>query len=62
MMIFGREVVLPLQIIMGKPVPEESVSLAVDHISKLQTSMTKIYDVARTNLSEAAEYQKRYYT
>ena len=62
MMIFGREVVLPLQTIMGKPVPEESVSLEVeDHVSKLQTSMTKIYDVARTNLSKAAEYQKRYY-
>ena len=60
MMTFGREVLLPLQTIMGKPVPEENESFeAKDYVSKPQTSMAKIHDVARTNLSQAAEYQKR---
>ena len=36
MMTFGREVVLPLQAIMGKPVPEENESFEVeDYVSKL---------------------------
>ena len=62
MMTFGREVVLPLQAVMGKPVSEENESFEVeDYVSKLQTSMIKIHDVARTNLSKAADYQKRYY-
>ena len=47
---------------MGKPVPEENESFeAEDYVSKPQTSMAKIHDVARTNLSKAAEYQKRLY-
>ena len=62
MMTFGREVVLPLQAVMGKPVSEENKSFEVeDYVSKLQTSMIKIHDVARTNLRKAADYLKRYY-
>ena len=61
MMVFGREVVLPMQAIIGKPVGDEEAIDPGYYLSKVQTGILKAHDVARANLKKAANYQKRYY-
>ncbi|MCG8045006.1 MAG: hypothetical protein JAY66_04885 [Candidatus Thiodiazotropha taylori] len=62
MMVFGREVVLPMQALIGKPTSDhEDCPEPEDYVSKLQTTMVKAHDIARANLKKTANYQKRYY-
>ena len=61
MMVFGREVVLPMQAVIGKPGGDEEAIDPCDYLSKVQTGIQKAHDVARANLKKAANYQKRYY-
>ena len=56
MMAFGREVVLPLQAVIGKPAGDEEATDPDDYLSKVQTGILKAHDVARANLKEAANY------
>ena len=61
MVVFGREVVLPMQALIGKPGGDEEAIDPCDYLSKVQTGILKAHDVARANLKKAANYQKRYY-
>ena len=62
LMVLGREVVLPMQAVVGKPSSDEVDNVDVDgYVSKLQANMVKAHDVARANLGKAAAYRKRYY-
>ena len=63
MMTLGREAVLPMQAIIGKPtLDDDDDSTDVDdYLSRLQTNMLNVHDVARANLGKTANYQKRYY-
>ena len=63
MMTLGREAVLPMQAIIGKPtLDDDDDSTDVDdYLSRLQTNMSNVHDVARANLGKTANYQKRYY-
>ena len=62
LMVLGREVVLPMQAVVGKPSSNEVDNVDVDgYVSKLQANMVKVHDVKRANLGKAAAYGKRYY-
>ena len=62
LMVLGREVVLPMQAVVGKPSSNEVDNFDVDgYVSKLQANMVKVRDVARANMGKAAAYRKRYY-
>ena len=63
MMALGRKAVLPVQALIGKPtLDDEDESTDVDdYLSRLQTNMLKVHDVARANLGKAAIYPKGYY-
>ena len=62
MMTLGREAVVPMQAIIGKPtLDDDDDSSDVDnYLSRLQTNMLNVHDVARANLGKTANYQKRY--
>ena len=62
LMVLGREVVLPMQAVVGKPSSDEVDNVDVDdYVSKLQANMVNVHGVARANLGKAATYRKRYY-
>ena len=65
MMTLRREAVLPMQAIIGKPTlhhdDDDDRTDLDDYLSRLQTNMLNVHDVARANLGKAANYQKRYY-
>ena len=60
MMTLGREAVLPMQAIIGKPTLDDDDDITdVNHyLSRLQTNMLNVHDVARANLGKTANYQK----
>ena len=63
-MTLGREVVLPMQAVIGKPQLNDDTGYGIDtddYLSQLQTTFVKVHDVAIANLRKAAKYQKRYY-
>ena len=60
MMVLGREVNLPLDIVYKK-LPDHSVDQEVEYISSLKERMEKAHDYARTQLDKNANRQKKYY-
>ena len=62
-MVFGREITLPLQAVIGQPdEPQCSKSDDTDdYISLLKKRLKEIHEIARGNLKQAAAYQKRHY-
>ena len=59
-MVFGREIVLPIQAYIGRPKLEDDEETE-DYVGVLQQRLEKIHDLARDNLKQASEYQKKYY-
>jgi hypothetical protein len=60
-MVFGRDVVLPIQAVIGRPRSEQAVMDHESYIMSLQEQLVEIHDMARKNLQKAAVYQKRHY-
>ncbi len=63
MMVFGREVVMPLQAVLGSPITNqaEETEDADDYITRLRKRLTQAHDQARLSLKKNAEYRKLYY-
>jgi transposase InsO family protein len=59
-MVFGREIVLPIQAYIGRPKLEDDEETE-DYVGVLQQRLEEIHDLARDNLKQASEYQKKYY-
>lgn len=64
-MVFGREIIMPLQAL--TPVPEfekdtsEHFNSAENYVSNLKKKLEENYTIARKSLKKAAVYQKRHY-
>ena len=59
-LVFGREVTLPLQAVIGKPNDSQFPSLE-DYVADLQQRLKTAHSVARENLKKNTQYQKRRY-
>ena len=60
MMMLGREVNLPLDIMYEK-LPDHIVDQEVEYITSLKERMKKVHDYARPQLGKNANHQKKYY-
>jgi len=60
-LLLGREVRMPLDVLMGLPTVENTESTAVEFVNKTKERMTEAYTLAREHLRVAAEHQKSYY-
>ena len=60
MMMLGRDVELPLQVVVSRPKDEEYTDPA-DYVSDLKQKMEQAHEVARKRLQRSAKYQKKYY-
>ena len=63
-MVLGRNVVLPLEAVIGKPQQTGSTDeqCEVDeYISQLQNRLARAHEIARKHLKVNADYQKRHY-
>lgn len=63
MMLFGREVVLPMQAVLGRPMTddEEHTIDPDDYIARTRKKLVQVHDQARLALKKNAEYRKLYY-
>ena len=59
-MMFGRELTLPVDILIPKPAVESSES-KTEYVQKLRETLENVYDHARTNLKRASQHQKKDY-
>ncbi len=59
-LMLGREVALPLDIMMGPP-PEAGPKCPVEYVEWVKAASTQAFDLARANLKVSAERQKRNY-
>jgi hypothetical protein len=61
-MVYGREVVLPMAAMIGRPKLEPNDTKSVEtYISDLRKKITEAHDLARDNIGKSSEYQKRHY-
>ena len=63
-MVFGRDIVLPMEAVIGRPFSPEQADGAVqveEHISKIQGRLETAHRIARQHLKVNSEYQKRHY-
>ena len=63
-MVFGRDIVLPMEAVIGRPFSPEQADGAVqveEHISKIQDRLETAHRIARRHLKVNSEYQKRHY-
>ena len=60
MMMLGRNVVLPFELVVGLPKQEIERSLP-EFICNLRESLERVHKIARETLKKSASYQKRYY-
>ena len=63
-MVFGREIVLPIQAVISAPDDsdsEQSFSDPEDYICNLKKKLQENHEIARKCLKQAANYQKRHY-
>lgn len=61
-MVLGREIVLPLQAMIGTPNSNETPELDVDsYVQKLQDKLVEAHTLGRIYLRKAALYQKKHY-
>lgn len=59
-MVFGREITLPLQAVIGRP-SESAAIQADDYVTELQEKLTEIHEIGRLNLKKSSIYQKKQY-
>ena len=58
-LMFGREISMPIDIMIGPPIDEPASQ--IDYIQRLKSRLTSAYDLARQNLKESAARQRKYY-
>lgn len=62
MMVFGRNVILPSQAVVGRPERVREAETAPEaYVEELQDSLEKAHEIARQNLRRQAVYRKKYY-
>lgn len=63
MMMLGREVELPVDLLYGKPPTDEThlERTSVDYLENLWTRMWAVHDLARKQMTRASDRQKRHY-
>jgi len=60
-MVLGREIVLPIQAVIGRP-RAEAGEVDVDRfVDSLQDKLKECHEIARKNVKSAANYQKKHY-
>lgn len=60
-MVFGREIVLPLQATIGRPTNETTEEDVDSYVQGLHDELVEAHNLARINLGKAASYQKKHY-
>ena len=60
-MMLGREIMMPLQTSVRKPVDQPVNENKESYVSKIEEKLIKAHELARENLKKAATYQKKYY-
>lgn len=61
-MVLGKEIVLPLQAVIGQPVlVNTDITDTDEYVECLKRSLKENHEIARKNLKTASVYQKRYY-
>ena len=61
LMMFGREMILPADIIFGTGYPGAPENNPSEYLEKLTSKMNTIHNIARDNLNIASDRQKKYY-
>jgi hypothetical protein len=63
MMVLGRQVILPLQAVVGRPTDDDDDSTSEDegYIPTLQRKLSRVHKLCRSKLKKSAVYQKRHY-
>ena len=59
-MMFGRQVNLPKDLVMGRPVENKSIQ-TVDYVYELENKLSEIHDYARTRLDISSFQMKKLY-
>ena len=61
-MVFGRQVQLPVDLVLGRP-PDQAVTddIAIPYVNGLRDQLYNTHDLARSKMEEASAYQKRNY-
>ncbi len=60
MLMFGREVQLPIDLICGGSLPGEPLE-ASEYVDELERKIGEAHDIARNHLKKAAHYQRNHY-
>ena len=60
MMMFGRELTLPIDMTLGKPIREDRLC-ATEHAYQLEQKLMDVHDIARKHLNISSESMKRRY-
>lgn len=55
----GREMVMPLQAVIGQPDKDESWEDEKDYVQSLKSKLQSIHELARKFLKERSQYQKK---
>jgi hypothetical protein len=61
MLMLGREVTLPLQVVIESPKEILKTPDVNEYVQEMQTRMNLAHEIARKTLKRKTEYQKRYY-
>ena len=61
MMMLGRNITLPMEAVIPRPESDEQAPEIEEYIQNLQERMTKDHTLARKNLKQNSDYQKRHY-
>ena len=61
LMMLGREVQLPIDLLYGRPPTEESVTSHHKYVANFKENMWKIHETARNQMKVASDRQKRHY-
>jgi hypothetical protein len=61
MMMLGREVTLPMQAVIGRPINEDTEEEADGYVEKLQERLARAHEIGREQLKKNAIYRKRHY-
>ena len=60
-MVLGREIILPLQAIVGRLTGEADETDLDSYVQNLQDKLVEAHNLARINIGKAASYQKKHY-
>ena len=60
LMMFGREMNLPIDLALGKPV-DEMTNSSTDYVIQLENNLVQIHDIARRHLKQSAINMKNIY-